>query len=132
MVACTTNTVYRYTFCNTFHNKTLSDAADDVVRFGVTRTLGTERFGLVSLEGGLSPGSRIVISVDKAQTWTFESPGNVALLVPPAESKKIIDQLLTGKTVRVTFTPAGRSQQVIEVSLATFPEALKRAREKAK
>jgi hypothetical protein len=32
----------------------------------------------------------------------------------------------------VTFTPDGRPQQALQVSLASFPEALKRAREKAR
>jgi invasion protein IalB len=133
IVGCETNAPYQYTFCNVYYNKALSDGAGDVARFGVTRTLGVERVAIVALKG-LAAGSKVVLSVDKSQTWTFEapSPTDIGVLVPTAESKKIVDQMLMGKTVTVTITPAGRAQQELQVSLASFPEALKKAREKAK
>lgn len=132
-VGCGSNPPYQYTYCNVFTNKAVSENAGDVAQFAVTRTLGVERIGFVTVNG-LAAGSRVVVSVDKSHTWTFEAPtdGGLALLVPTAESKKIIDQFLVGKTVTVTFTPAGRPQQALQVSLASFPEALKRAREKAR
>jgi invasion protein IalB len=133
IVGCETNAPYQYTFCNVYNNKALSEDAGDVARFGVTRTLGVERVVIVALKG-LAAGSKVVLSVDKSHTWTFEapSPADIGVLVPTAESKKIIDQMLTGKTATVAFTPAGRAQQELQVSLASFPEALKNARAKAK
>jgi invasion protein IalB len=133
IVSCETNAPYQYTFCNVYSNKTLSDDAGDVARFGVTRTLGIERVAIVALKG-LAAGSKVVLSIDKSHTWTFEAPTptDIGVLVPTAESKKIIDQMLMGKTVTVALTPDGRAQQELQVSLASFPEALKNARAKAK
>ena len=130
-VACTEETIYRYVFCNTYHTVVLSDAAGDFAGFGVTRTVGSERVGLY-VNNGFAPGSKIVISVDKAHSWTFDGTGNLALLASAVQSTKIIDELLAGKTVHLKFTPAGSKQKEIDVSLATFSNALKRAREQAR
>ena len=129
-VICTKNTVYHYVFCNTFHAQPLNDSAGNFVRFGVNRTFGSERVAFNALNG-LAPNSRITISVDN-ETWTFSSSGDVALLAPPAQSKKIIDLMESGKTVHLTFTPAGAKQQSLDVSLDRFSEALHRARELAR
>ncbi|HTO66845.1 MAG TPA: invasion associated locus B family protein [Bradyrhizobium sp.] len=130
-VGCTRETIYGYVFCNTFHAMTLSDGAGDFAHFGVTRTVGSERVGLY-VNSGFAPGSKIEISVDKSHSWTFDGTGNLALLASAAQSKKIVDELLAGKTLHLKFIPSGSAQQEIEVSLATFPNALKRAREQAK
>jgi invasion protein IalB len=129
-VACTRDAVYNYTFCNTFQAQTLG-GADDFVRFGVTRTLGSERVG-VNVLNGFAPDSTIAISIDKAHHWQFPATGNIAMLASPSESKKIIDLLLAGKSAQVRFTPAGGAEQQMEVSLERFGEALNRARARAK
>jgi len=129
-VICTKNTVYHYVFCNTFHAQPLNDSAGDFVRFGVNRTFGSERVAFNALNG-LAPNSKITVSVDK-ETWTFSSSGDVALLAPPAQSKKIIDLMESGKSVHLVFTPAGGKQQSLDVSLDRFSEALHRAREQAR
>ncbi len=129
-VICTRNTVYHYVFCNTFHAETLSDSAGNLARFGVNRTFGSERIAF-NLLNGFAPDSKITISVDK-ETWTFSNSGDVALLAPPAQSKKIIDLMESGNSVRLTFTPAGGKQQTLNFSLEHFSEALRRAREQAR
>jgi len=129
-VICTKNTVYHYVFCNTFHAQPLSDSAGNFVRYGVNRTFGSERVAFNALNG-FAPNSKITISVDN-ETWTFSNSGDVALLAPPAQSKKIIDLMESGKTVHLTFTPAGGKQQSLDVSLDRFSEALHRARELAR
>jgi len=130
-VGCTRETIYGYVFCNTYHTIVLSDAAGDFAGFGVTRTVGSERVGLY-VNNGFAPGSKIDIRVDKTHSWTFDGTGNLALLASAAQSKKIIDELLAGKTVHLKFTPVGSTQKEIDVSLATFSNALKRAREQAR
>lgn len=127
-VSCTANTVYHYMFCDTYHNVTLSGASGDAfVRFGVTRTLGSERAGILAL-GGFTAGSEVVISVDGDHSWKFTGNPDKAVMANPDQSKEIIDQLLAGKTARVQYTPNGGTQQQMEVSLEKFSEALKHAR----
>ena len=126
-VACTKETVLGYTFCNTFQTRTLGDGTDDFARFGVTRTLGSERVG-VNLLNGFAPDTTVTISVDKAHHWQFPSSGNTAMLASAPESRKIIDDLLDGKKVQLVFTPAGGTEQKVELSLERFGEALTRAR----
>jgi invasion protein IalB len=130
-VACTRDAVYNYTFCNTFQTRTLGDGADDFVRFGVTRSLGSERVG-VNLLNGFASDSTVMISVDKAHHWQFPATGNIAMLASPSESRKIIALLRDGKSVQLRFTPAGGAEQQVEMSLERFAEALERARTHAK
>lgn len=130
-VICTKNTVYHYVFCNASHAEPLSDSAGNIARFGVARTFGLERVAFNVLNG-FAPNTRITVSVDN-ESWGFSSgSGDVALLAAPSQSKKIIDLMESGKTVHLTFTPAGGKQQTLNISLDRFSEALQRAREQAR
>jgi invasion protein IalB len=127
-VNCSKELIFHYVFCNTYYTETLSESGEmDFVRFGVARTHGSERVGLNTLNGFAS-GSEILIRVDEGSAWKFANTGEEALLASPAQSKELIDLMLTGKTVQVRFTPDGSGPRQLDLSLAEFPTALKRAR----
>lgn len=132
LVNCTKELVFRYTFCNTYHPQTLNEGStEDFVRFGVTRTHGSERLGINILDGRAA-GTDILIRVDDGHSWKFDGTGDEALVASPAQSKEVIDAMLGGKTLSVHYTPAGGKPQEMNVSLAQFSAALDRARANAK
>jgi invasion protein IalB len=130
-VNCTKELIFHYIFCNVYYAKTLTESgAKDFIRFGVARTHGSERVGLNTLNG-FTADSEIAIRVDKGDAWKFASTGDLAFLASAAQSREIIDRMLTGKAVRVDFTPDGSEPRQLDLSLGEFAAALKRARQQA-